>query len=117
MNSAMTITQWEVDNSNRESAKPAKLSQEKVFNLDNQRRKFYAKNVETANLLRNTSVGIQSKEFLDKFNMTIINKLKKELHKSCSNLLFFLLCDNAIFRDVIQRISSRQYSHFAKKNK
>lgn len=69
MNSAMTMTQWEVSNSIRESDKPAKLSQEKVYNLDRQRRKFYATNSDVTKLKK----SINSQEFLDKFRMTIIS--------------------------------------------
>ena len=53
--------------------------------------------------------GWEKKKTIFCFFLPIQNKLKKERHKSLSNLLFFLLCDNAIFRDVIQRITSRQY--------
>lgn len=71
MNSAMTITQWDVLNSNRESAKPAKLSQEKVRNIDNKYKRFSVKPV----VASETPVANQSsyKDVLNKFKMSALN--------------------------------------------
>ena len=71
MNSAMTITQWDVLNSNRESAKPAKLSQEKVRNIDNKYKRFSVK----PTVRTETPVANQSsyKDVLNKFKMSALN--------------------------------------------
>jgi len=71
MNSAMTITQWDVLNSNRESAKPAKLSQEKVRNIDNKYKRFSVKPV----VAMETPIATHSnyKDVLTKFRMSALN--------------------------------------------
>ena len=70
MNSAMTITQWDVLNSNRESAKPAKLSQEKVRNIDGKYKRFSVKPAET---METKAVTRSYKTVLDKFKMSALN--------------------------------------------
>lgn len=71
MNSAMTITQWDVLNSNRESAKPAKLSQEKVRNIDDKYKRFSVKPVVATEtpVVSRTSY----KDVLTKFRMSALN--------------------------------------------
>lgn len=71
MNSAMTITQWDVLNSNRESAKPAKLSQEKVRNIDAKYKRFSVKPV----VATETPAANHSsyKNVLNKFRMSALN--------------------------------------------
>lgn len=72
MNSAMTITQWDVLNSNRESAKPAKLSQEKVRNIDDKYKRF---GVKPATVVTETPVANHTsyKDVLSKFKMAALN--------------------------------------------
>lgn len=71
MNSAMTITQWDVLNSNRESAKPAKLSQEKVHNIVDKYKKISVKPVVTP---ENPAPNHTSyKDVLNKFRMSALN--------------------------------------------
>ena len=52
--------------------------------------------------------GREKKKTIFCFFLPIINKLKKELHKSSSNLLNTLLCDNQYFATSPQ-VTSRQY--------
>lgn len=92
MNSAITMLQVEVNNEPKQESRPAKLSQEKVGNIDRKYKKFrvmasepvaanevksfsgrsfHAKDAETAEKLRTVGYTTAYKAFLDKVNIQI----------------------------------------------